>query len=261
MTAAEASYLVNAVSGFALVLAGLLAFVLALLMTRQPWRWLLVYVVVVVAGVVAVWYHGSAEPFAARVADVGTSLLLAWVIQVAVVGDFYPGRGGRFLNLVLFLANLEFILTLAIGGAKGQTPLALSFGQLGGFTLGEVLLLVNWVVAVGLFLGRRREIQPEARPLLNVVALLFLAGLLLSVGHTNWIDFGILAYHATWHIVAAFGFVALWAFNEMRFGLVAVYVEEEPVVEAPPEEEFEVVFSPGGELLVPQGYRAGLTKG
>jgi hypothetical protein len=29
--------------------------------------------------------------------------------------------------------------------------------------------------------------------------------------------FQILAWHATWHIVGAFGFIVLWPFNHMRF--------------------------------------------
>lgn len=257
MTGTEASQLVNAVSAFALVLSGLLALALAFMMTRQPWRWLLVYLCVAVAGVATVWYHGFGEPFPARVAEMGASLLLAWMIQVAIVGDFYPGRGGRLLNLVLFLANLEYIMTLAIGGAKAPTPLVLALSQFGGLNFGELLLIVNCLVAVILLYGRRREVQPEARPILSIVTLLFFAGLLLSIAWNSWGDFGILAFRATCLIVGAFGFIALWAFNEMRFSFVPSYVEEAVPAVAPAEEEPEVIFSPEGEILVRPGYAGG----
>ena len=153
MTGQEASDLVNAVTGYALVLAGLLTLALALLMTRQPWRWLLVYLCVAATGVAAVWYHGLGGSFPARVADIGTNLMLAWAIQLAIVGDYYPGRGGRLLNLVIFLANLEYILTFAVGGAKGQAPLVLASSQFGGLNSGEILLVVNCLIAVALLSG------------------------------------------------------------------------------------------------------------
>ncbi len=260
MTGPEVSHLVDAVTAYGLVLAGLLTVALGLLMTRQPWRWLLVYICVVLTGVAAVWYYGFGQPFPARVADIGTSLALVWAIQLAFVGDFYTGRGGRLLNLVFFLANLEYIITFAIG-AQSQAPLVLASNQFGGLNFGELLLILNCAVAVTLVYGRRRDVQPEARPLLNVVTLLFFVGLLLSIASNAWTDVGILAFHATTQILAAFGFVALWAFNEMRFGL-ASYAEEETEVPvpAPAEEEFEVIFSPDGEILVPAGHTGGLAR-
>jgi len=219
MSQAEAAHIANAVSAYATVLAGLLTIAFARMMTRQPGAWLAVYVCVLVTGVATVWYHGFGEPFPARVADIGTNLLLAWMIQVAVVGDLYPGRGGRLLNLVVALVNLEYILTFALSGGQGATPLVLPFGEFGGYTLGELLLIVNCFIAVTLLFARRREIHPLARPLLYLSTLIFFAGLLLSTASNSRIDLGIIAYHATWHIVGAFGFVALWAFNEMRFSL------------------------------------------
>ncbi len=257
MTSTDVSHVLNAVTGYGVVLAGLLTLALGLMMTRQPWRWLFVYLCVAATGVAAVWDHGFGQSAPARVADIGASLILAWLIQVALVGDFYPGRGGRLINLVLFLANLEYIIAYAIGGAKGQAPLILASSQFGGLNFGELLLILNCAVAVIMLYGRRRDVQPEARPLLDVVTMLFFLGLLLSIASNAWTDYGIVAFHATTQIIAAFGFVALWAFNEMRFSLAASAVEEEAPTVALAEEDLEVVFSPEGEILVPPGYTGG----
>jgi hypothetical protein len=232
----EAAYLANAVSAYATVGAGLITLMLALLMTRQPWRWLFVYFCIAVTGVAAIWFHGFREPFAARVVEIGANLLLVWAIQVAIVGELYPGRLGRLINLVVGLANLEVVVTLAASGAKGGIPLVLASDSFGGIGLGDFLLILNCLVAVALLYARRSFISPGARPLLYITTLVFFAGLVLAVAPNSSFPFRTLAYHATWHVVGAFGFVTLWAFNEMRFSLEQ-YEAEEPVEE---EEEAEV---------------------
>jgi hypothetical protein len=54
-------------------------------------------------------------------------------------------------------------------------------------------------------------------PFLHLSAISFLVGLGLASASNQQIGGSFLAYHALWHIVGAFGFVALWAFNEVRF--------------------------------------------
>jgi cell division protein FtsW (lipid II flippase) len=73
------------------------------------------------------------------------------------------------------------------------------------------------MLAVGLLYARLARIPPRARPLLYLVTILFVIGALLATASNQRVDFQILAWHATWHIVGAFGFIALWAFNHVRF--------------------------------------------
>lgn len=77
MDAITAADLANAVTPYATVFAGVTALSLLALMGRQPRHWLAAYRGIAVTGVATVWYYGLGEPFPARVADIGTNLLLA----------------------------------------------------------------------------------------------------------------------------------------------------------------------------------------
>ena len=43
------------------------------------------------------------------------------------------------------------------------------------------------------------------------------AGLLLATARNDNIVFPFFSLHAIWHVVGAFGFMALWVFNDIRF--------------------------------------------
>jgi hypothetical protein len=45
----------------------------------------------------------------------------------------------------------------------------------------------------------------------------FLVGTWLASHRIHQVGATVLAYHAVWHLVAAFGFVIVWAFNHVRF--------------------------------------------
>jgi hypothetical protein len=47
--------------------------------------------------------------------------------------------------------------------------------------------------------------------------IVFFTGMLLATGSNEQIVYPFFAVHALWHVVGAFGFVALWAFNQVRF--------------------------------------------
>jgi hypothetical protein len=90
-------------------------------------------------------------------------------------------------------------------------------GAWGGFYPGESwLIALSWVV-VGLFWARRSEIPLRARPLLVLVVAVFFTGFLLATASNERVVYPFFAMHALWHVVGAFGFVALWAFNHARF--------------------------------------------
>lgn len=218
----EATALANAVSAYATTLAGLLALVLTALMGAQPARWRFAYLCVFVTGIATVWYHGFGETFWPGLADIGTNLLLAWALQVAVLGDLYAPTTRRWVASVSGALILAFIAwKIAVGpGSSSAFPIVL--GSFGGFNVGEVLLIGNSILVVALFYVRRAAIPPNARPLLYLLTATFFVGMLLATASNHRVDLQVLAYHATWHIVAAFGFIVLWAFNHARFAHLPV---------------------------------------
>jgi hypothetical protein len=75
---------------------------------------------------------------------------------------------------------------------------------------------LSWTT-VALFFLRRDRIPAAAKPLLRLVVAIFLVGLLLATATNEKIVYPFFAMHALWHLVGAFGFVVLGAFNDVRF--------------------------------------------
>jgi hypothetical protein len=215
--ALESTALANTVSAYATVLAGLLALILTAFMGRQPRRWLLAYLCVFITGLPTVWYHGFGETFIPGFFDIATNLLLGWALVNAALGDYYSRRTRRWGVIGLAALNVVALSTRLIQGPGSTKIMLINLGVFGGFTLLEVTLILNSVLAVGLLYARRARIPLKARPLLYLLTGLFVIGALLATATNQRVDLQILAWHATWHIVGAFGFIALWAFNHMRF--------------------------------------------
>lgn len=215
--ATESTALANAVSAYTTTLAGLLALILTVLMGTQPRRWLFAYLCVFITGIATVWYHGFGETFWPGLADIGTNLLLVWALQLAVLGDYYTPTTRRRAATASGLLILAFLgWKIAVGPASsGVFPISL--GSFGGFNVGKVLLIANCLLVVALFYARRSAISSRAMPLLYLLTGVFFVGLLLATASNHKVDYQVLAYHATWHIVAGFGFIVLWAFNHVRF--------------------------------------------
>lgn len=208
--------LANAVTAYATILSGLTTLALTALVRRQPLRWAAVYAGIVLTGIPTVWYHGYGETFWAGVADSGTNLLLAWLMQVAVLGDYYSPRTRWIVGGVSGLINAAAMIPkLALGAGYSQVYVV-PLGAFGGFHIAEAVLIADSLFAVGLLYFRHRWIPQRARPLLYVVTAVFVFGTLLATASNQQVDFRILAYHATWHVVGAFGFILLWAFNQVR---------------------------------------------
>jgi hypothetical protein len=170
-----------------------------------------------VTGVATVWYHGFGETFWAGTADIGTNLLLAWLLQVAVLRDYHAPTTQRRVTLVAGAANLAYVLWRIAVGPGSSSVYAISLGDFGGFKVGETLLILDSLLAVGLLYARHSLVPARARRLWYLTTGIFFVGMLLATASNQQVDARIVAYHALWHIVGAFGFVALWAFNHARF--------------------------------------------
>lgn len=211
----------NAVSAFATILSGVTALLLSALVGRQPRRWLAAYWGIVLTGATTVWYHGFGEGFQAGTADIGTNLLLAWLLLLAVLGDYYSPQASLWIGGLAGLVDLAYVVWRTTFGAAMARNYALGFGEFGGFSVGELLLILNSLLVFSLLYGRLARIPANARPLLYALTAYFLVGMLLATASNGRLDLGVLAYHALWHLVGAFGFIVLWAFNHVRFSLGA----------------------------------------
>ena len=213
-----AADLANTITAFATVLGGLIPLLLTAFTIRQPGRWIVAYWGMLITGIATVWYHGYGEGFWAGLADGGTNLLLAWLLLVAVLWDYYPPKVRIPAAVTAAVINAAVILWRALYGPGFTSFHLISFGGFGGFHPMEIMLILDCIAVVVLFIGSLGKIPPRTRPLLYMLAVMFLVGALLATASNQRIDFHIICYHALWHVVGGFGFIVLWAFNRERFG-------------------------------------------
>ena len=217
--------LANTVTGFATLLSGAMALVFSRLMHPQPPRWRFAYWMIVITGVFTITLHGFGETLGGpgprwmwAALDTGSNIVVAWALALAVLGDYYARdtqrRGGLALT-VLMMAGVAW----HVYDRMPSTPSSylIPLGGWGGFYPGEsCLIALSWVV-VGLFVARRDRIPPQAKPLLWLVIAIFFCGMLMATASNSQITYPFFSWHALWHLVGAFGFIALWAFNHARF--------------------------------------------
>lgn len=209
--------LANAVTAFSTILSGLLPLILCWFTVPQPKRWLAVYAGIVVTGVATVWFHGYGETYLTGLADGGTNLLLAWLLQVAVLWDGYDRNISRGVAVGSGVLNLAMISFRAFAGPEYTRIYLVSFGSFGGFHPMELMLIADSFVVIGLIYGRLASLPPGSRPLLYLLTAVFFVGMLLATAANRRVDLQVIAYHALWHVVGAFGFLVLWIFNFVRF--------------------------------------------
>jgi hypothetical protein len=219
----------NTITGFATLFAGVTCLALERLVHRQPARWRFVYWMIVVTGVFTVTLHGFGEtvsgfgpPWFWSFLDTGSNIVVAWAIALGVLGDYYTPpqqRAGRVALTAAMAIGVAWHFVDRLPGTERHYLIPL--GAWGGFYPGESwLIALSWVTVV-LFHRRRERIPPPARPLLRLVVAIFFAGMLLATASNERILYPFFALHALWHLVGAFGFVVLWAFNDVRFARAA----------------------------------------
>jgi hypothetical protein len=224
MEALPAHGLANTITGFATLFSGAIALVFCRLVAPQPARWRFAYWTIVVTGVFTVTLHGFGEtvPFGPRwfwaFLDTGSNIVVAWALALGVLGDYYDGLLARRARALLTLAMAVGVAWHFVDRLPGaERAYLIPLGAWGGFYPGESWLIALSCVVVALFWARRERIPARAKPLLALVVAIFLAGLALATASNERIVAPFFAMHALWHVVGAFGFVALWAFNHVRF--------------------------------------------
>lgn len=214
----SAAQLASTATAFATTLAGLVCLLLVWLMRPQPTRWVWVYVGMLVTGLATIWFHGFGELRLPGLADSFTNLLLAWLTVMAAIGDYYPGRSpARWAGFGLGLLCLGVSAWRLFNQDLYYSIYAIPLGEFGGFRISEVLLIVSALLATSLHYVNLGKIPSDSRGLLYAMTGLYVIGMLLATAANDQVDFRIMAWHAIWHVVGAFGFVMLWAFNHKRF--------------------------------------------
>lgn len=219
--------LANTVTGFATLFSGILPLLLTRFMHVQPARWVFAYWMIVVTGVFTVTLHGFGETnpvwgerwFWAFL-DTGSNIVVTWAIALAIVGDFYTRPTARW-------AIPALTVLMAVGVAwhfydrlpDTERLQLIPLGEWGGFYPGETWLIGFSWLNVGLFFLNWQNITPTARPLLLLTAVTFFCGMLLASATNATIIYPFLPLHALWHLVSAYGFIMLWAFNHQRFSV------------------------------------------
>jgi hypothetical protein len=221
--------LANTATSFATLGAGIMPLVLSYLMLRQPARWMFVYWMIVVTGVFTVTLHGYGETnpiwgerwFWAFL-DTGSNIVVSWSIALAILGDYYTKATRRWAAPAVTVAMLVGV-AWHYYDRMPSTPrqYLLDFGGWGGFNPGEAWLIGFSWLTVGLFVAKLKLIPREAKPLLAFTFGIFFFGMLLATASNDKILYPFYSLHALWHIVGAFGFIAFWAFNHVRFTIEA----------------------------------------
>lgn len=217
--------LANTVTGFATLGAGVMCLLLTWTTRPHPRAWVGVYWTIVVTGLFTITLHGFGEtvPWGRRhlwsLLDTGSNLIVSWAITLAVLADYYDSPATRrnvgLTATAAMLLGWWFLWRLP--GDPAQRTYLIPLGAFGGFHGGEFMLIcLSWLVAA-LFYIRRARIPAAALPGLWLVLAIFFCGMLLATASNDQIGYPFFAYHALWHIVGAFGFVAFWVFNHTRF--------------------------------------------
>jgi len=215
--------LANTITGFATLFSGLLPLCICYLVERHPGRWMFVYWLIVITGIFTITLHGFGETnpmilerWVWSFLDTGSNIVVVWGIVLAVLEDGYSERiriRARPAATVLMLVGIvwHFFDRMTSGGYL------ISFGNWGGFRPGQTWLILFSFAATALFYAKRETIPQKARPLLSLTTVIFVAGLSMATARNDTIVFPFLSLHALWHLTAAFGFISLWAFNDVRF--------------------------------------------
>ncbi len=217
--------LANTVTGFATLFSGVLPLLLTHFMHPQPRRWVFAYWMILVTGIFTVTLHGFGETnpvwgerwFWAFL-DTGSNIVVTWAMAVAIMGDFYTRSTQRWAIPVLTLLMVVGVAWHFYDRLPGTPDFqVIPLGEWGGFYPGETWLIGFSWLNVALFFKNRSRIPASARPLLVLSAATFFCGMLLASATNEKIIYPFLPLHALWHLVGAYAFIMIWAFNHQRF--------------------------------------------
>ena len=221
--------LANTTTGFATLFSGIFPLLYCHFMLKQPPRWIFAYWMILITGVFTVTLHGFGETnpvWGARwfwaFLDTGSNIVVTWSVALAILGDYYTPKTRLWAGPLATLAMLAGVGWHYYDRMPStERFLVIPLGKWGGFYPGEFALILFSLLVVILLFAKWKRIPKEARPLLVLVAVIFFLGMLLATASNDMIVYPFLSIHALWHLVGAYGFMTLWAFNHVRFSVDA----------------------------------------
>ena len=189
----------------------------------QPAHWRRCWDCAALVGVTTIGLHGFGEPsggatlHAWSFADTTANLLFAYLVLIAALRDLASTsaqRRGRLMFGAITALGISHVgAETFLGAASG----GFESGALGALSLSQLALVVDYAAVFAIFWRGRARMPLRAQRLLPLVGLSATVGLLFAMPNGDRVDFGFVAYHAIFHLFAAFLVMLLWIVQEIRF--------------------------------------------
>ncbi len=206
----------NVISSYVIIFAGLMNFVLSILLKAGSWKWKLCYFLMIFAGITTWLHHAYDGIFAFWFADIVTSIFVIWAAQFSLRGDLYINQ--KKVRNISLISDFVILFALVIMGILGFKLFAevVSYHGFGWYEIGEALVVFSSLVTLWLLYFKYNYVPRKAKIILNLFTIILFLGFVFEVIGSVWFSNG--AYlHSLWHIMAAFSFFLLWLFNHARY--------------------------------------------
>ena len=213
------AHIANVVTSFAFLWSGIAVCLFWFIERTQPIRWLFFYITIIITAVPTIAHHIIPQDMSWTSLDIMSNILLVFSLQIALAGDYLSPKSHRLFLIILTIFNLlvfGYLLSLLFLPVPN---FYLSLGNNKGFTLGEIALILNAILAViilGLNFGK---LDVREKVILLLIIAIFSMGLYFATGSDDYIYPKYIGWHSMWHLTASFGFVFFWYFNHLRFSV------------------------------------------
>jgi len=213
------AHISNVVTSFATLWSGIIVTLFWWYDSKQPLRWLFFYLTIIITAIPTIIHHMYPTQQFWTSVDIMSNILLVWALELALIGDFFMERSYKKFISVLSAINFLIVIKLVYEIFSPPEDVFLPLGEKGGFTFGEVALILNAVFCVAIMGYYSKTFTKKQKSILRILVVTFLLGLVLATGSDDYIKPTFIGWHSLWHVTGAFGFVIFWFFNHLRFSI------------------------------------------
>lgn len=213
------AHISNVVTSFATLWSGIIVTLFWWYDGKQPLRWLFFYLTIIITAIPTIIHHMYPTQQFWTSIDIMTNILLVWTLELALIGDFLKEMSYKKSVSVLSIINLLIVVKLGYEIFSPPKGVFLPLGEKGGFTFGEVTLILNAILCVTIMSYYSTTLTKKQKSILKVLVAMFLLGLALATGSDDYVKPTFIGWHSLWHVTGAFGFVVFWFFNHLRFSM------------------------------------------